>query len=137
MIFIDTGYLVALAIGDDQLHQRAQQWADAVDGPFVTTEFVLIEFFNSLSKARLRGQAHKFLAWALSGGEIDVVPIARDWYNAGLALHASRVDQSWSLTDCISFEVMESLNVRQALTHDHYFEQAGFHALLSREPPAA
>lgn len=36
----------------------------------------------------------------------------------------------WSLTDCISFVVMEDAGVQQALTGDQHFEQAGFTALL-------
>jgi uncharacterized protein len=41
---------------------------------------------------------------------------------------------SWSLTDCISFEVMRARGISDALTGDHHFAQAGFRVLL---PPAA
>lgn len=37
------------------------------------------------------------------------------------------------MTDCISFVVMEEHGIRDALTADHHFTQAGFRALL-REP---
>jgi predicted nucleic acid-binding protein len=47
-----------------------------------------------------------------------------------LDLYASRFDKAWSLTDCISFVVMEQQGIREALTGDHHFEQAGFVALL-------
>lgn len=43
-------------------------------------------------------------------------------------------DKSWSLTDCVSFEVMRSHNITRALAYDHHFEQAGFEALLRRDP---
>jgi hypothetical protein len=50
-------------------------------------------------------------------------------------LFTSRADKDWSLTDCLSFIVMGRRNIRQALTADNHFEQAGFHAVLSRIPP--
>jgi uncharacterized protein len=45
-------------------------------------------------------------------------------------LYHSRPDKRWSLTDCISFTVMKEEGIAEALTGDHHFEQAGFHALL-------
>ena len=44
--------------------------------------------------------------------------------------YRSRRDKEWSLTDCISFVVMEDEGLREALTGDRHFEQAGFVALL-------
>jgi len=36
--------------------------------------------------------------------------------------------------DCAAFVVMEALEIEAALTHDIHFEQAGFSALLRRDP---
>ena len=47
-----------------------------------------------------------------------------------LQLYAQRLDKKWSLTDCISFAVMQRNSLTEALTGDHHFEQAGFVALL-------
>jgi uncharacterized protein len=47
-----------------------------------------------------------------------------------LDLYRDRPDKAWSLTDCISFVVMADKGIRDALTADHHFEQAGFVALL-------
>ena len=52
----------------------------------------------------------------------------------GLSLHVARMDKSWSLTDCISFYLMRERGITQALTTDHHFTQAGFEALLRRDP---
>ena len=40
------------------------------------------------------------------------------------------VDQPWSYTDCLSFRIMKERRLRDALTKDAHFEQAGFVALL-------
>ncbi|MBI5829688.1 MAG: type II toxin-antitoxin system VapC family toxin [Chloroflexi bacterium] len=49
----------------------------------------------------------------------------------GLDLFASRNDKDWSLTDCVSFVVMQDHGLTNALTADRHFEQAGFKALLA------
>jgi predicted nucleic acid-binding protein len=36
------------------------------------------------------------------------------------------------VTDCISFLVMKERRMREALTADHHFEQAGFTILLKK-----
>jgi predicted nucleic acid-binding protein len=43
---------------------------------------------------------------------------------------------AWSLTDCISFVVMQDASLTDALTTDEHFRQAGFRAVLLEDPPA-
>ena len=52
-------------------------------------------------------------------------------FRKGMELYNSRSDKDWSLTDCLSFVVMQEHGLNEALTADHHFEQAGFKALLS------
>jgi predicted nucleic acid-binding protein len=51
-------------------------------------------------------------------------------FERGLSLYSRRPDKDWSLTDCISFVVMEEHGLRDVLTADHHFQQAGFTILL-------
>jgi predicted nucleic acid-binding protein len=46
---------------------------------------------------------------------------------------SKHIDQGWSFTDCLSFQVMKARRLREALTKDEHFEKAGFVALL-RDP---
>ena len=135
MIFVDTSYLVALAKPADALHDVATEWSTVVSGPFVTTEFVLVEFVNLLSSPNQRAKAHAFVGSIYSNPKIRVVPATGGWFRRGLKLHAERQDKFWSLTDCISFEVMKEVNATDALTYDQDFEQAGIRVLLRETPP--
>jgi len=40
-------------------------------------------------------------------------------------------DQAWSFTDCLSFVVMKDQGLRQSLTKDAHFREAGFQPLLA------
>jgi predicted nucleic acid-binding protein len=44
---------------------------------------------------------------------------------------AKHDDKEWSFTDCFSFDVMKERNIRQALTSDRHFSQAGVDVLLA------
>ena len=135
MIFVDTGFLVALAQKNDELHARATAWAAGEPELLVTTDYVLWEMFNALSKPVDRRKAHENLAYVRTAENWEVVPAAADLFEKGIALHSQRDDKSWSLTDCISFLVMRDRGIHRALTNDHDFEQAGYEALLRRDPP--
>jgi hypothetical protein len=62
---------------------------------------------------------------------VTVVNADRALFEAGLDLYDKRPDKDWSLTDCISFLVMQRDQIDQALTADRHFRQAGFSTLLA------
>lgn len=136
MIFVDTSYLIATAVRHDALHDAATAWSEKLSGPFVTTDYVLLEFVNSLSAPRQRAKAHAYLVALRHNPHVRVVASEAELFKQGLELHARRLDKSWSLTDCISFVVMQRTKAVDALTYDQHFEQAGFRALLRHPPPA-
>ncbi|MCK4659121.1 MAG: hypothetical protein KAV82_06320 [Phycisphaerae bacterium] len=59
-----------------------------------------------------------------------VVHVDRNQFSEGVELYLTRGDKFWGLVDCVSFMVMRAMGLSDALTGDHHFEQAGFHALL-------
>ncbi len=61
---------------------------------------------------------------------ISIVPASSGLVAAGIELYLDRADKAWSLTDCISFEIMRQHGITEALTADRRFEQAGFTVLL-------
>jgi predicted nucleic acid-binding protein len=134
MIFVDTGYWIALFDDRDELHPRALAWAASVTGPLVSTHLVLVETVNYLTTRMERGRLHILLDRVVANGVAEFVPAAPELLRAGLALHRSRPDKDWSLTDCLSFVLMNERSITDALAHDHHFEQAGFTALLRSDP---
>jgi len=136
MIFVDTSYIWALIDKRDQLHSRAAAWQTVVTEGLVTTEYVLWEMLNGFSASADRQIAHAALDdIRTSSNGWKIVEASLELFDLGINLHRAHGDKDWSLTDCISFIVMRERGIQQALTHDHHFEQAGFDALLRRDPP--
>jgi predicted nucleic acid-binding protein len=69
-----------------------------------------------------------------SESTVKIIPSNAELFAAGVKLYAERPDKEWSLTDCISFVIMQQEGLSDALTGDRHFEQAGFRALLRRQP---
>lgn len=130
MIFIDTSYLVAMAVREDGLHAAAMEWTQRVKGPFLTTDLVILEFVNTLSPPGLRQRAHLIVSWLVGNQSVLIESVGTGLFQEGLKLHRERPDKGWSLTDCVSFIVMQRHSATDSLTHDQHFEQAGFRALL-------
>jgi uncharacterized protein len=134
MIFVDTGYLCALLDQRDQLHSRAAAWEAAIADPLLTTEYVIWEFANAFSATDERAKAHAAVTLIRSHPAWTLITAGPELFEAGLTMYHRHADKSWSLTDCISFITMRQQGITRALTHDHHFEQAGFEALLRRDP---
>jgi uncharacterized protein len=131
-LFVDTAGWMACADAADPVHQSAcnirDHWLEQGD-QLLTTDYVVDE---TLTLLRLRLG----------------LPAAEDWWHSMAAsrrvqrelIHDERAerarqiffryrDKNFSFTDCTSFAVMRELRLRQALTTDSHFRQAGFEML--------
>lgn len=95
-----------------------------------TSEFVILELADSLSKPPLRINAFDYIEGIRQSEDIEIIPLSRDLLNKAWDLYCRRPDKGWGLTDCTSFIVMEQEQISEAFTSDHHFEQAGFTKLL-------
>ena len=132
-LFLDTGFVIALASRRDQYHARAVQLADQIRSngtDLVTTRAIVLEIGNSLAKPNLRPAAIRLIASMQADPKVDVLPVDGALFDRSFRLFGNRQDKEWSLTDCISFVVMETRNITDALTPDEHFSQAGFNALM-------
>ncbi len=129
-VFVDTGYVLALVNTDDEHHNRAVALSRLVRPPFLTTEAVLTEIGNALSRARWRAIGYATIKDLRLDPNIEIVPVESATFERSLMLYGERMDKEWGLTDCISFVVMQERHLTQVLTTDRHFSQAGFINLL-------
>ncbi|HOA73295.1 MAG TPA: PIN domain-containing protein [Phycisphaerae bacterium] len=132
--FVDTSWLLALLVSSDELHEKALRLQLLLRPPVLTTEYVLVEFADALSK-RARDVVSRTLKYLREDPDTRIVQCSNALFEKGLELFENRPDKPWSLTDCNSFITMREHGATDALTWDHHLEQAGFRALL-RSPVA-
>ena len=129
-VFVDTVHLLALVNPRDQWRDMALSCAASVRGALVTTAAVLVEVADALSRPGHRNLASEMIAAIRGDPDFACVHVDEGVFERAVALYDERDDKGWSLTDCISFEVMRERGIERALTADHHFVQAGFRALL-------
>ena len=129
-VFADTWFFLAILNPSDPNHARALNASRTVRNHRVTTDWVLVEVGDALSRMGNRDVFIRFYDWIQGRPGITIVPATRKLLEDGISLYRYRRDKDWPLTDCISFVVMEDEQIADALTGGKHFEQAGFNALL-------
>ncbi|MBO0348610.1 type II toxin-antitoxin system VapC family toxin [Phormidium pseudopriestleyi FRX01] len=132
-VLADTGYWVALLNPRDQLHQKARDLSQTIGLLYIfTSEMVLAEVLNDFSKRGkfFREVAIKLIESLYNHPNVTVIQQSSHQFKEGLLLYKQRPDQEWSLTDCVSFKIMEKYSITAALAYDKHFQQAGFIPLL-------
>jgi predicted nucleic acid-binding protein len=128
-VFADTYYYLALVNPADIGHSKAVSFAKLASRSMLVTDWVITELADGLCAVANRPLFAQILS-VIQGPSTTVIPFEASLMKRGLELFTSRADKEWSLTDCISFLVMQETGITEALTADHHFEQAGFVALL-------
>jgi predicted nucleic acid-binding protein len=131
--FADSYFYLALLNPRDAGHHAANLVADEFDGTIVTTHWVLTEVADAMAHPQHRPLFVRLLSTLSADANVVVVPADAALFDRGVDLFRTRPDKDWPLTDCISFLVMQDRSIREALTADIHFEQAGFIRLLPSE----
>jgi len=131
MFFMDTAYVLALLNQNDKYHEQAKVLLPSIRAANEVwiTETVVIEIGNSLARSN-RSVAVAFIESLYVTHNVTVLSVDRELLRRAIDFYQKRNDKEWGLTDCISFIVMEDYGLREALTSDEHFQQAGFRALL-------
>jgi predicted nucleic acid-binding protein len=130
--FLDTSYIIALEIANEEAHEQVlQNWlALALSKPFlVTTTYVFDETVTFFNSRNLHGKAVEIGKRLLESPDIELIEIGRDLFDQGWQYFQKYQDKSYSLTDCISFIVMKKRQIFTVLSLDNHFLQAGFQKL--------
>ena len=132
-VFADTSYWYGLMIRTDQWHAEAvRAGAAARDRTIVTTEMVLAELLNAVSRLGpdFRADAVAKIQEMRRDPQITIIEQTAAQFDAALAYYADRLDKRWGITDCASFLAMTDAGITDALTADRDFGQAGFRVLM-------
>ena len=134
--FVDTVCWIALLNQDDQLHESADnEYKSLMKSGYhlVTTTSILNETANALSDPRFRLRVVEFYRRLQMSARVEIVFVDPRLWSDGWQLYEQRPDKAWSLTDCISIVVMQEQGLKNVLTDDKHFQQAGFRALLRED----
>jgi len=128
--FVDTSYLIALENSVDQYHRTASRhWSELAKSSshsFVTSSYVFVEVVTLLNNRRLHAKAVELGKNLLTSRLFNLVHVDEELFDEAWALFQKHKDKKYSLTDCVSFQLMKRLAITEALTFDKHFVQAGF-----------
>ena len=132
-IFADSVYWIALINPADQWFENSQiVSATLAETQIITTSEVLTETLNYYAEGGeyKREAVTTLIRSILLNTDIEIIASSQDSFLDGLTFYEVRRDKGYSLTDCISMNVMRERQIFEILTHDHHFTQKGFQILL-------
>ena len=128
-LFLDTSGLYALADHHDPFRERVRKVVASrvsAGSRLVITDYVLDEACT-LAKARAGGYAAlRLLELVEASAGFRLEWIGPDRFEAAKSCFRKHADHDYSFTDCTSFVVMQELHLRDVVTSDHHFAEAGF-----------
>jgi len=129
LIYIDTGALIALSDRNDKNHKRAVLYFKTTVKRgviFVLGKHVVIEYIDGVAKRINKKKAIQELN-SIIGSELLLIEWEnkKDWVQA-IEYFKRYKDQRIDLTDCLSFSIMERMNLNTAFTFDSDFQTHGF-----------
>jgi predicted nucleic acid-binding protein len=132
-VFMDSAGFLALWDAGDEHHAdavRLQQELASKRRRFLTTDYVVDESVTLLLVRHSHAAAVDLLEAIERSEALHVEWIDAPRFSTASTLFRKHADKKWSFTDCVSFAVMRELKIRDALTTNHHFKQAGFVPLL-------
>lgn len=132
-IFMDTNGWIALNNKSDQFHNAASKLNKRLlnnRNLYVTTNFVLDETYTGLLTKVGHFAAVDFGERIRKSTITKIIHISEEIEEYAWKYFKKYSDKHFSFTDCTSFVIMHQLNLSEAFTNDHHFEQMRFSILL-------
>ena len=124
-VFADASYFLAPIRGERERSRRIQALKPQLaDAQFVTSYGVLSEVLARVARRGphvRRAAASSVRAIFADADRFTVVYPTPALADRGLALYAARLDQRYSLEDCVSMAIMDELGIEVVLTFDSDF----------------
>lgn len=131
-IFLDTSGLIALSDEKDNNHNRAEAYLkEKVQGGarFVVGKNILAEYIDGVTKRVSKEKAIEELDKILDSKLLVIESFSEADWDKALRYFRKYHDLRIDLTDCLSFVIMERLDLKIAFTFDSDFKTHGFDVL--------
>jgi hypothetical protein len=132
-IFVDTSGFFSLLSPRDGAHTEAVeilQKAGQIKQAFVTTDYVLDETATLLKARGIGHLIEAFFETVSASRACRIEWMEPERFARTKAFFEKHLDHDWSFTDCFSFLIMRELKLKDALTKDLHFKEAGYSPLL-------
>jgi uncharacterized protein len=126
-IFADTSGFFALLVQNDYMYVRAREnflYFAENNIALITSSFVLVETTALLHRRIGLAAVQDFHAKIFP--LLEVIWVDDHWHQKAMQRFFSQKSRDVGLVDCLSFEIMDSLEIDLAFAFDRHFEENGF-----------
>ncbi|MGH7738771.1 MAG: type II toxin-antitoxin system VapC family toxin [bacterium] len=128
-LFLDTSFLYALEDSSDQHHQEAiGLWQKILKNPpqLILTSYIFDEITTLLQSKLGHAKATEAGNRLLQSALVEILHVTSELFQEAWAYFNKHKDKGYSFTDCVSFAAMNQRSIKNALSFDKHFRQAGF-----------
>lgn len=120
---------MALELANDQNHLKTKKHWQQIGKALpriITTSYIFDEIVTYFNSRNYHAKAVQVGNSLLQSTYVSTIDVDRQLFLQGWQYFQQHDDKQYSLTDCISFIVMQQNNISIAFSLDKHFSQAGF-----------
>jgi predicted nucleic acid-binding protein len=135
IVFVDTSGLFAFLVQDDEMHEREKAVFSHLahrNARLLTSSYVLLETISLLQRRVGLDSVKDFNETVFP--LLEVIWVGETWHNRALERLMAESKRQLSITDCLSFEIMDEREIIEVFTFDRHFAERGFEILNPESP---